>query len=87
MFQLESLIRQSPRKQKRQFANDPDNLIAVDDRTNQEKGDKGPARWKPPVESSWCEYARRWRLVKRKYGLDISDREHQSLVVMRFRCL
>jgi len=37
------------RKQKRQFANDPDNLIAVDDRTNQEKSDKGPVRWKPPA--------------------------------------
>jgi hypothetical protein len=74
------------RKQKRQFANDPDNLIAVDDRTNQEKSDKGPVRWKPPQESYWCEYARRWRLVKSKYGLDISGREHQSLAVMTSRC-
>ncbi len=37
------------RRQKRQFANDPGNLIAVDDRTNQEKGDKEPVRWKPPA--------------------------------------
>jgi len=28
------------REQKRRFANDPDNLLAVDDRTNQEKSDR-----------------------------------------------
>jgi hypothetical protein len=74
------------REQKRRFANDPDNLLAVDDRTNQEKSDKGPVRWKPPMESYWCEYARRWRLVKGKYGLVVSDRERRSLTVMTSRC-
>jgi len=74
------------RKQKRRFANDPDNLLAVDDRTNQEKGDKGPVRWKPPMESYWCEYARRWQLVKGTYGLVVSDRERRSLEVMTSRC-
>ena len=75
------------REQKRRFANDLDNLIAVDDRTNQEKGDKGPVRWKPPQESYWCEYARRWRLVKSKYGLEVSKRERMSLGVMESTCL
>ena len=74
------------RKQKRQFANDPDNLLAVDDRANQQKGDKGPVRWKPPMSSYWCEYARRWQWVKRKYGLVVSERERRSLEVMRNRC-
>jgi len=61
------------REQKRQFANDPDNLIAVDDRTNQEKSDKGPVRWKPPMESFWCEYGNKWQWVKQKYGLACSE--------------
>jgi len=74
------------REMKRQFANDPDNLLAVDDRTNQKKGAKGPARWKPPMKSYWCEYAKKWRLIKDKYGLQVSDREHQSLIVMTSRC-
>jgi len=76
-----------PKKQKRQFANDPDNLIAVDDRTNQEKSDKGPVRWKPPEESYWCEYAKKWQLVKNKYGLEVSERERRSLGVMERNCL
>jgi len=47
------------REQKIIFANVPDTLIAVDDRTNQEKGDKGPVRWKPPMKSYWCDYAKK----------------------------
>ncbi len=74
------------REQKIQFANDLDNLIAIDDRTNQEKGDKGPVRWKPLQESYWCEYARRWWLVKRSYGLEVSERERRSLGVLGNGC-
>lgn len=74
------------RDKKRQFANDPDNLLAVDDATNQKKGDKGPARWKPPSKSYWCEYSRRWRQIKSKYGLTISTPEERSLIVMGRTC-
>ena len=74
------------REQKIIFANDPDNLIAVDDRTNQEKSDKGPVRWKPPVKSYWCEYAKKWQWVKSKYGLALSVREQQALSVMKDTC-
>ena len=74
------------REMKRQFSNDPDNLIAVDDRANQEKGDKGPVRWKPPMQSYWCEYARRWKLVKEKYGLTIIEGEKSSLHIMTGFC-
>ncbi len=74
------------RAMKRQFANDPDNLLAVDDRTNQKKGAKGPVRWKPPLKSYWCEYAKKWRLVKAKYGLVVSEMERRSLAVMTGFC-
>ena len=73
-------------EQKRNFANDSDNLIAVDDRTNQEKSDKGPVRLKPPMESFWCEYAKKWQWVKSKYGLALSVREQQALSVMKDTC-
>ena len=75
------------RSQKRQFANDPQNLLAVDDSTNQSKGDKSPARWKPPQKAYWCEYATRWRGIKRKYGLRVSVPEERSLRVMERECL
>jgi hypothetical protein len=74
------------RKEKRRFANDPENLLAVDDSTNQAKGDKGPARWKPPLKSYWCEYANRWKRIKIKYGLNSSIPEQRSLGVMGREC-
>ena len=57
------------REQKRAFANDPLNLLSVEDNTNQSKGDKGPARWMPPLESYRGEYLKRWGAVVSKYGL------------------
>jgi 5-methylcytosine-specific restriction endonuclease McrA len=52
-----------------QFANDPDNLIAVDDQTNQGKGSKSPIAWMPPREEYWCEYLARWKMIEARYGL------------------
>ncbi len=74
------------REMKKKFANDPDNLLAVDDATNQAKGAKSPVRRKPPLKSYWCEYAERWNAVKARYGLIISNAEEQSLAAMMERC-
>jgi 5-methylcytosine-specific restriction endonuclease McrA len=71
-----------PREKKRAFANDPDNLLAVDDATNQAKGDKGPDEWKPPRREYWPKYARKWKAVKTKYGLTSSSAEGQALRLM-----
>jgi 5-methylcytosine-specific restriction endonuclease McrA len=70
------------REQKKAFANDPDNLLAVDDATNQAKGDKGPAEWMPPRREYWPEYARKWRAVKVKYGLTIGASEERALRIL-----
>lgn len=70
------------RERKREFANDPLNLIAVEDNINQEKGGLGPDEWKPPLKSFWPEYARRWRAVKAKYGLVITESEERALQEM-----
>lgn len=70
------------REKKREFANDPMNLLAVDDNTNQEKGDQAPDEWKPPMKIYWPEYARKWRTVKEAYGLYISPAEEAALKEM-----
>ena len=62
-------------EKKRAFVNDPMNLLVVDDSAKQEKGDKAPYEWKPRLKSYWPEYARKWRAVKKKYGLKISEAE------------
>jgi len=70
------------REKKREFANDPLNLIAVDASTNREKGDQAPNEWKPPRREFWKEYARRWRAVKAKYRLVITTEEEKALKEM-----
>ena len=48
---------------KKLFANDPDNLLAVDDGENQFKSAKGPSEYLPPNEDYHCEYATKWTII------------------------
>jgi 5-methylcytosine-specific restriction endonuclease McrA len=67
------------RKKRRAFANDPLNLIPVSKRLNRQKGAKGPTRWMPPNKDFQCEYIKRWKAVKAKYGIRSSGREVASI--------
>jgi hypothetical protein len=53
------------------FANDPANLLAVDGKVNQDKGDGEPAVWMPPNRAFWCQYAVQFVAVLRGYGLPV----------------
>jgi Protein of unknown function (DUF1524) len=74
------------REQRRTFANDPDNLLIVDDGTNQSKSDQAPHEWLPPNENYWCEYGKRWEQVKNKYNLRYSQQEHITLNQLANTC-
>lgn len=74
------------RSQKRAFANDPENLLPVEDNANQAKGDKGPDQWKPQQKSYWCVYARKWEYVKEKYRLGFNGQERSALREMKVTC-
>jgi hypothetical protein len=52
---------------KERFANDPINLLAVDDGLNQKKGAKGPDEWLPPNKDFRCEYISIWHRVVQSY--------------------
>lgn len=62
------------------FANDPANLLAVQGRANQDKGDSEPADWMPPNHAFWCQYAVQFAAVLRGYALPVDD---QSAAVLR----
>lgn len=68
-------------EQRKAFANDltRPQLIAVTDRVNQEKGDKDPAQWMPPLKSYACTYARMWVAVKYDYKLTVDSAEKTAL--------
>ena len=63
------------RAEKEQFANDPENLLAVDDGLNQGKGAKGPTEWMPPNNQYRCQYIAHFRRVIDKYSLEMWAKE------------
>lgn len=67
-----------PAREKELFANDPLNLLAVDDGLNQSKGAKGPTDWMPPNHAFRCEYIGQWQAVLVKYPkLSMSPKENR----------
>lgn len=69
------------------FANDPLNLLAVDDGLNQSKGAKGPDDWLPPNIGYQCRYVKLWQSVLKKYSdLKLSAEEERVFTLQRDKC-
>jgi hypothetical protein len=77
-----------PQATREAFANDltRPQLLAVTDNVNQQKSDKAPDQWKPPLVSFWCTYATDWIAVKHHYGLTITVPERTALTTMLDHC-
>lgn len=73
--------------QRKQFANDFENLLVADDAVNQSKSDQAPNEWLPPLKSYWCEYGKRWELIKEKYKLWYGSQERITLNQLAETCL
>jgi hypothetical protein len=71
---------------RRDFANDPRNLILVDGPSNQSKGDSTAEEWLPPNAGYHCEYARIVVTVKAAYQLTVTPAEQASLQSALGRC-
>jgi hypothetical protein len=62
------------------FANDQAiNLLAVDGRANQAKGDSGPGEWMPINKDYRCAYAAGFLRVAVAYGLPITQADAESI--------
>lgn len=70
-------------EQRRAFARDPLNLVAVDARLIRAKATRGPGEWLPPSVSIRCAYAARFAEVATRYGLTISAADQE---VARRQC-
>jgi len=68
------------------YLGDPDHLIAVTKRANRSKGAKGPEEWRPADEGYWCRYATDWTEVKMEWGLTMTPRETEAVIVMLEAC-
>jgi len=61
------------------LANDPLELLAVDGPSNQQKSDGDAATWLPPNKPFRCQYVARQIAVKQKYGLWVTQAEHDVM--------
>ena len=61
------------------FANDPLNLLAVQGRVNQRKGDGDAATWLPANKQFRCQYVARQVAVKARYELWVTQAEHDAI--------
>lgn len=66
-------------KERRNFANDPRNLVATMDSLNSQKGDGDAATWLPPSKSYRCDYAKSQIEVKTIYDLWVTAAEKEAL--------
>lgn len=71
---------------RRQLANDPLNLLAVDGPTNSGKGDGDAATWLPPSKAFRCQYVARQVAVKQAYALWVTQAEHDAVAGILSRC-
>lgn len=75
-----------PASQRRQFANDPDNLVPVSAALNRAKGSSSPDQWRPPNRGYWCEYGQRWQDIKQRYALMVTDEEKAAVDELLGHC-
>lgn len=73
-------------ERRRELANDPANLLAVDGPANQAKGAGDAATWLPPSRSYRCAYALRQIHVKTAYDLWVTKAEQAALDQQLDRC-
>lgn len=74
------------RQEKRAFANDFENLLAVENSSNRKKGDKDPAGWMPDKWDYQCDYIKQWKYIKQKYQLAMDNEEAQAISFIERRC-
>ena len=72
--------------QRKAFANDPLNLMAVKGRLNSQKGDGDAATWLPPLKSYRCDYVSRQIAGKIKYKLWFTAPEKEAMIRILKTC-
>ncbi len=68
------------------LATDPLNLLAVDSSANQQKSDGDAATWLPKNKAFRCQYVARQVSVKYKYGLWVTQAEHDAIARVLTAC-
>ncbi|MEU6738428.1 HNH endonuclease family protein [Streptosporangium sandarakinum] len=78
--------RQWPESKRKELANDPLNLLAVDGPLNSQKGAGDAATWLPPRRAYRCPYVSRQIQVKVKYDLWVTAAEKDAMRTVLKSC-
>ncbi len=73
-------------QRRRDFANDPRNLLAVGGKVNFDKAFRDAASWLPPNVAFRCDFVARQVAVKVAYGLAVSAKEKRAMVDVLAGC-
>lgn len=69
------------------YRDSPQSVLTMSANTYAERGQRGPANWKPADRRLWCGYALRWVSAKNTFGLYMEDRaEEEALREMLGTC-
>jgi len=66
-------------EQRIQFANDPENLLAVEGSANSSKSASGPSEWLPENTTYLCTYSQKFMNVVVKYDLTVTTADYAVL--------
>lgn len=73
-------------EQRLMFANDPANLVAASEETNQSKSDAGPGEWLPPERELRCGYVEQFVGVVSAYGLGVGEADRAAAETILLAC-
>jgi hypothetical protein len=73
-------------QRRRDFANDPRNLLAVSSQVNLDKAFRDATAWLPPAPGLRCAFVARQVEVKTSYGLWVSEKEKRSMAEVLRGC-
>ncbi|MDO5287162.1 MAG: DUF1524 domain-containing protein [Actinomycetia bacterium] len=73
-------------QRRRDFANDPRNLLVTMAAVNRAKSDRMPAQWTPESAAGRCRYARQLLTVARAYDLPVSPADALALTLALRQC-
>lgn len=73
-------------QRRQEFANDPENLLAVDGAANEDKSASSADQWLPPNTAFRCDYVKRQIAVKNAYGLSVTRAEQDALAEQLSAC-
>lgn len=71
---------------RQQFANDPENLLAVIGYVNEDKGRQRADQWLPPNDQYHCAYVARQIRVKAKWNLSVTPAEKETMIAVLAKC-